>query len=95
MRGTRVKTQAVVKGELTVSPDLPEYIRHGLFAKPGAVYKVAARLSNEPSHIQPDIVNGPRGLTLKVYSVEGQFMDGANGSTQDFHFNNAQPLELR
>ena len=29
------KTHGVLRGELTVLPDLPEHLRHGLFAEPG------------------------------------------------------------
>jgi hypothetical protein len=42
-RATHVKTQGIVKGALTVLPDLPEHLRQGMFSKPGVKYDVAAR----------------------------------------------------
>ena len=38
------KTHGVLRGELTVLPDLPEHLRHGLFAEP-ATYRSWVRFS--------------------------------------------------
>lgn len=91
----QVKTQALVKGNLVVAKSLPEHLQQGIFKTPGASYPIVARFANEPSHIQPDTVNGPRGVGIKVFNVTGEFLEGAEGHSQDLFFNNAQPLELR
>jgi hypothetical protein len=95
-RATHVKTQGIVKGKLTVLQDLPEHLRQGLFKTPGKSYDVAARYANEPVFLQADQEPGPRGLGLRVFSVEGERLDGADQSatTQDFFFNNAPMIEL-
>lgn len=96
-RGTHVKTQGIVKGKLTVLPDLPDYLSQGLFANGEREYDVAIRFANEPSFLQDDRAPGPRGCGMKVFGVKGHFMDpeGAQTRTHDFTFNNAPVLELR
>lgn len=95
-RATHVKTQGIVKGKLTVLPDLPKHLQQGLFKTTGKSYDVAARYANEPVFLQPDQEPGPRGLGLRVFGVEGQRLPGAeqDASTQDFFFNNAPMIEL-
>lgn len=95
-RGTHVKTQAVVKGTLTVPRDLPEHLKQGLFSSAGE-YPVALRFANEPSLLQDDRAPGPRGLGMRVFNVHGKHLDpiGDRTATQDFTFNNAPVLELK
>lgn len=95
-RATHVKTQGIVKGKLTVLPDLPSHLRQGLFKTPGTTYDIAARYANEPVFLQADQDPGPRGLGLRVFGVEGQRLPraDASGTTQDFFFNNAPMIEL-
>lgn len=95
-RGTHVKTQAVVKGTLTVAGGLPEHLSQGLFAKEGD-YPVALRFANEPSVLADDRAPGPRGMGMRVFNVEGNHLDpiGDKTRTQDFTFNNAPVLELK
>jgi len=96
-RGTHVKTQGIVKGRLTILPDLPNHLSQGLFANGGREHDVAIRFANEPSFLQEDRAPGPRGCGMKVFDVEGDFMEpeGAQSRTHDFTFNNAPVLELR
>lgn len=96
-RGTHVKTQGIVKGRLTVLPDLPEHLAQGLFAVGEKEHDVAVRFANEPSFLQDDKTTGPRGCGMKVFDVDGEFMDpaGKSSRTHDFTFNNAPVLELR
>ncbi|GAM83000.1 hypothetical protein ANO11243_009860 [Dothideomycetidae sp. 11243] len=98
-RATHVKSQAIVKGRLTVKRDLPAHLAQGLFSNDGATYPVAIRYANEPSFLTDDRAPGPRGCGLKVFNVAGPgpFMDptGAKTRTQDFTFNNAPILELK
>lgn len=99
-RGTHVKTQAVAKGTLTVSPDLPDHLAQGLFSHGPQTHDVAIRFANEPTFLQDDRAPGPRGCGMKVFGVpgaEGDFMDpaGATSHSHDFTFNNAPIIELR
>lgn len=98
-RGTHVKTQGIVKGTLTVLPDLPPELAQGLCSPANAAkpHDVALRYANEPSFLQDDRAPGPRGCGLKIFDVEGEFLDtvGAQAKTQDMTFNNAPILELR
>ncbi|KAK5687746.1 hypothetical protein LTS10_001886 [Elasticomyces elasticus] len=95
-RGTHVKTQAIVKGSMTVEEGLPTHLAQGLFKNAGKTYPLAIRYANEPSFLQDDRAPGPRGCGMKVFGVEGAFMDeaGSKTKTQDFMFNNAPLLEL-
>jgi len=95
-RATHVKTQGIVKGQLHVLPDLPPHLRQGMFTQPGKTYDVAARYANEPVFLQEDQAPGPRGLSMKVFGVEGARLrsGGDDSTTQDFFFNNAPMLEL-
>jgi len=93
-RATHVKTRALLRGELIIKSDLPDWQKVGLFAQSGKTYPVAARVAIEPSHILKDTEKAPRGLGLKIFDVEGKFMEGSEGTTQDLHFNNAPMLEL-
>lgn len=94
-RATHVKTQGIVKGTLSVPGNLPAHLRQGLFAIPGKTYDVAARYANEPVFLQADQTPGPRGMSFKVFGVEGERLDeGKDRGTQDFMFNNAPMIEL-
>lgn len=98
-RGTHVKTQAIVKGELTVKEGLPAHLAQGIFSKSGATYPIGIRYANEPSFLKDDRAPGPRGAGMKVFNVDGPgpWLDtaGEQSHTQDFTFNNAPVLELK
>jgi hypothetical protein len=98
-RATHVKTQGLVKGTLTVLPNLPQHLRQGLFSEPGKEYPVIVRYANEPVFIQPDNTPGPRGLAMKVFLGKNhgyELLEGADpaSTTQDFFFNNTPSIEL-
>jgi len=97
-RGTHVKTQAIVKGSMTVEKNLPPHLSQGMFSVSGNTYPLAIRYANEPSFLQDDRAPGPRGCGMKVFGVNGPggFLDeaGEKTETQDFTFNNAPLLEL-
>ena len=97
-RVTHVKTQAIVKGTLSIPDNLLHHLAQGLFAPANAgSHPVAVRYANEPIFIQDDRTPGPRGCGMKVFDVHGDFLDpaGAQSRTQDMTFNNAPMLELR
>jgi hypothetical protein len=63
-----------------------------LIRRPKKIYPVIARYANEPSHLKPDTDAMPRGLSFKVFEVEGERIDTAtygDTKTQDFLMNNA------
>ena len=99
MRATHVKNQGIVKGTFTVMPNLPEHLAQGICSLANAKHphRVAIRFANEPSFLQDDRAPGPWGCGMKVFNVEGSFMDcaGERTKTQDFTFNNTPVLELR
>lgn len=92
-RGTHVKTQGLVKGELNILPNLPQHLAQDLFAQKGT-HPLAIRYANEPSFLQDDRAPGPRGCGMKVFNVDGKFLDSAGESihTQKFTLNNAPIL---
>ena len=97
-RGTHVKTQGVVKGKFAVLPDLPPQLCHALASPENASkeHDLAIRFANEPCFLQDDKAAGPRGMGMKVFDVDGDFLDpaGSDSKTQDLLFNNAPILEL-
>lgn len=98
-RGTHVKTQAIVKGSMTVEKGLPQHLAQGMFSQGGITFPLGIRYANEPSFLQDDRTPGPRGCGMKVFGIEesGPFLDkaGEETKTQDFTFNNAPLLELK
>ena len=85
LRSVHAKSHALVQGELEVAADLPVDLAQGLFAKPG-VHPVVLRFSTIPGDLLDDSVSTPRGLSLKVFGVEGgERLPGSEGdTTQDF-----------
>lgn len=99
MRGTHVKTQAIVKGTLQILSNLEAEYAQGIASPANAKtpHPIAIRFANEPSWLQDDRAPGPRGCGMRIFNVTGDFMDhqGAKTHTQDMTFNNAPILELR
>ncbi len=83
-RPVHAKSHGVLVGTLTVLPGLPEHLCQGLFAEPKS-YPVVLRFSTNPGDLLADSVSSPRGLALKVLSVEGEKVANHAGKlTQDF-----------
>jgi hypothetical protein len=84
LRDAHAKSHAILRGELTVYPDLPPSLAQGLFAEP-RTYPVIARLSTTSGVLRSDKVRGVRGLAIKVLGVQGpRARDGDDATTQDF-----------
>lgn len=84
LRDAHAKSHAILRGEFTVYPGLPEHLAQGLFATP-ATYPVIARLSTTAGAIRSDQIRGVRGLGLKVLGVHGKRLLPDDDSTnQDF-----------
>ena len=88
VRGVHAKAHGLLVGRLEVLDDLPPTLAQGLFARPGS-YEAVLRLSTNPGDILDDSVSTPRGLALKIIGVEGERLEGAEGTTQDFVMVNA------
>jgi hypothetical protein len=69
-RGFHVKAHAGLRGTLRVLNDVPEFARHGLFAKP-QTFDAHVRFSNGFSSAQRDIFPDLRGMAVRVLGVEG------------------------
>lgn len=87
-RFNQPKTVACLQGEFTVSSDLPENLRHGLF-ETAATYPVFARFANASKW--DDSEKDIRGLSLKVGDVPGETLWGESGQ-QDFLLNSYPAL---
>ncbi|MBD8908933.1 catalase family protein [Methylorubrum zatmanii] len=88
VRGVHAKAHGLLVGRLEVLDDLPPTLAQGLFATPGS-YEAVLRLSTNPGDILDDSVSTPRGLALKIIGVEGERLEGVEGTTQDFVMANA------
>jgi hypothetical protein len=82
VRASHAKSSACVIGELHVS-DLPPELAQGLFATPGT-YPVAIRMAQGPGEKLGDRVSTHRGLSIKVFNVTGEKLQGHSDDTQDF-----------
>jgi hypothetical protein len=84
IRDAHAKSHGILRGELTVYPDLPEPYRQGIFATPGP-YPVIARLSSTSGALRSDETRGIRGLGIKVLRVPGdRALPDDTATTQDF-----------
>ncbi|TDH50146.1 catalase family protein [Mycobacterium talmoniae] len=84
LRDAHAKSHAILRGELTVYPDLPDELAQGLFAAP-ATYPVIARLSTTSGVLRSDQIRGVRGLGIKVLGVHGpRALPDDDATTQDF-----------
>jgi hypothetical protein len=83
IRSVHAKSHAILKGELTILPNLPTPYANGLFAKPGT-HPVVMRFSTTPGDILDDSVSTPRGLAIKILNVDGERLPGSDGRNQDF-----------
>ena len=85
VRASHAKSSACVTGEMTVFPDLPPELAQGLFAR-GDTHPVAVRFAQGPGETLGDRVSTHRGMSIKVFGVEGDKLPGHDADTQDFVF---------
>lgn len=84
VRDAHAKSHGVLRGELTVYPDLGSHLRQGLFAT-AATYPVIARISSAFGQIRSDQIHFARGMAIKVLGVHGpKALTGDDGVAQDF-----------
>jgi hypothetical protein len=83
-RGGNTKTHGIVRGEFTVRDDLPEQLRHGIFAEP-KTYRAWVRFSGPGPYITPDIDDvGFMSMSIKLMGVPGPKLLEDEQHTQDF-----------
>jgi hypothetical protein len=85
VRASHAKSSACVIGELIVADDLPPELAQGLFAT-GGTFPVAVRFAQGPGETLGDRVSTHRGMSIKVFGVEGEKLPGHDAPTQDFVF---------
>jgi hypothetical protein len=82
-RGGNTKTHGLVRGEFIVRDDLPEHMRHGIFAEPRS-YKAWVRFSGPGPYITPDIDDvGFMSISIKLMGVPGPKLLDDEKFTQD------------
>jgi catalase len=76
-RDAHPKHHGTVEAELTIDPDIPDDLRHGIFATPGRRYQAWIRFSNA-FRVRHDMERDARGFALKLLGIDGA------AATQDF-----------
>ena len=83
VRASHAKSTACVVGDLVVPDSLAPELAQGLFARPGT-YRVAVRFAQGPGEHLGDRVSTHRGMSIKVFGVDGEKLPGHESATQDF-----------
>lgn len=82
-RGGNTKTHGIVRGELVIHPNLPDHLRHGIFAEPRS-FPAWVRFSGPGPYITPDIDDiGFMSLSVKLMGVPGPKLIDEEKFTQD------------
>jgi hypothetical protein len=83
LRDTHTKSNGLVKATFRVLPDLPQDLRVGLFKEPRS-YDCWIRFSNSDSFLSKDKAKDFRGISLKLFEVEGEKLQPDEHGTFDF-----------
>jgi hypothetical protein len=82
-RGGNTKTQGIVRAEFIVHEDLPQEMRHGIYAQPRS-YPAWVRFSGPGPYITPDIDDvGFMSISVKLMGVPGPKLMDEEKFTQD------------
>jgi hypothetical protein len=82
-RGGNSKTHGIVRAEFTVRDDIPERLRHGIFAT-ATTYKAWVRYSGPGPYVTPDIDDvGFMSMAIKLMGVPGPKLMDDEKFTQD------------
>lgn len=82
-RASHAKSSACVIGEMVIAPDLPPELAQGLFGD-ARRHAVAVRFAQGPGENLGDRVSTHRGMSIKVFDVDGEKLPGHDAPTQDF-----------
>jgi phage-related protein len=83
VRASHAKSTGLVIGTLKIPDNLPPELAQGLFARAGT-HPVAIRFAQGPGETLGDRVSTHRGMSIKVFDVDGEKLPGHFGATQDF-----------
>jgi hypothetical protein len=82
-RGGNTKTHGIVRAEFIVRDDLPQNMRHGIFAEP-RTYRAWVRFSGPGPYVTPDIDDvGFMSISVKLMGVPGPKLLDDERFTQD------------
>jgi hypothetical protein len=82
-RGGNTKTHGVVRAQFIVNDNLPEQLRHGLFAQPRS-YPAWVRFAGPGPYVTPDIDDvGFMSMSIKIMGVDGLKLLDDERHTQD------------
>jgi hypothetical protein len=95
-RDQHPKAHGCVRAEFTVDADVPDQLRHGLFATPGT-YPAWIRFSSASSKIIADSNKDAHGMAVKLMGVEGEKVLPEEGheTTHDFVLANSRVFFVR
>ncbi|MFP8965212.1 LodA/GoxA family CTQ-dependent oxidase [Pokkaliibacter sp. CJK22405] len=74
-----LRTHGIIKGKLQFNDDIPEALRHGLFAHPGATHPVYVRYSSDLADGRPDW-KSTIGIGIKIFDVKGKKVVSDDGA---------------
>lgn len=94
VRAVHAKAHAILAGELVVEHGLPPELAQGLFATPGT-HRAFIRVSTNAGDMLPDAISLPRGVAVKILDVEGERLEGSEGTAQDFIFVAAKTFQAK
>jgi Dyp-type peroxidase family len=97
LRAQHAKAHGCVRAEFVVGSDVPQDLRHGLFARPGT-YAAWIRFSSAPARPGPDSKrNITHGAAIKVMGVAGEKIleSQRHETTQDFLLANSSEFVCR
>jgi hypothetical protein len=84
-RGQHAKATGCVTAEFRVVDEVPDHLRHGVFAEPGRSFEALARFSNSQGTLEHDGEGTGRGMAIKLLNVSGvRAIRGDADSSQDF-----------
>jgi hypothetical protein len=95
-RDAHPRHHGLVRASFEVCPDVPERLRHGVFAAP-ARHEAWIRFSNGAPRIQEDSKKDQRGMAIKLVGVPGPKLldDERDAVTQDFLLASAPRFFIR
>jgi hypothetical protein len=84
-RDAHPKHHGLVKAIVEIAADLPDLLRHGLFARP-ATYQAYIRFSNgrPTAVVPPDAAPDVRGMAIKLFGIDGEKEVPDEKHTHDF-----------
>ena len=84
-RGQHAKATGCVTAEFRVVDEVPDHLRHGVFAEPGRTFEALVRFSNSQGTLEHDGEGTGRGMAIKLLDVSGvRATKGDADSSQDF-----------